>query len=135
MHNFSKLTIAALAALALSGTPSFAQVQANADIAAACTITPAECSALVSAKIAALRAQGLSAAEIDAELADLVIELAQAGQTLPADVRSQISAAISVAQAAIVDPELALQVAAINSAFAAGEPFQTAALGDEASPN
>lgn len=138
MQNFSKIAVTAFAALTLVSTPALAQVQSNAAIAAQCAATTAPagtCAALVSAKVAALRASGLSTAEIDAEIAALVIALAETGQTVSADVLAEITAAISVAQAEIADPDIAFQVASINAALIAGEDFTTAALGAAASPS
>lgn len=137
MRNFIKAVSLAASIAFVAQSAAFAQAAplSNAAIATQCATAAATCSDLVSAKIDALRAQGLTPDQLDAELADLVIALAEAGQTLSPAVRASIANAIRLAQAAIVNPAIRLQVAQIAAAVEAGQPIQTAALGTDASPN
>ena len=89
-----------------------------ADIKASChTGGSAEaCLAAVKAYIADIKAAGLPAAQTDALLAQLVVELGSVASSLPADVRARVADAINVIADEISDTSLAtrVQVAAAN---------------------
>lgn len=139
MRNFTKAAAIAAMIVAFGQAPAIAQSEplSDAAIAAQCAAADAGsnvCSQLVLAKVTALRAQGLSPAQIDESMSSLVIALVEISPGNPA-LRATISQAISVAEANIADPTVRQNVAAINQAFVADDNIETAALGDAASPN
>lgn len=134
----TKAFIPALFAVSMISLPANAQVSplSDAEIVAVC-ISAADdsCSLLVAQLVAQLRASGLSAADIDGRLSGLTVALAEGAGGTTGIVAQQIGAALRVAASEVSDPDLQEAIIQIAAAEEAGETFDTAALGQVASPN
>ena len=122
--------------LALFGfglTPAIAQ-QAQRDAAiAACTVAPVDAASCNAAILAYLEAiEDLPAAQADALLADLVIELALAATP---ETQAVIGAAIILVAQAIEDPARAAAALRIAALVSAGEPMDPETADALASPS
>lgn len=114
--------------------PAAAQVASVDSVVAACATPGAStdgCLAAQAAYIAALQAQGLTAAQIDAAIGNLVVALAEAAPANPA----VIAAAISAAAQAVTNPSQQAAILQVASSVAAGQPVATPLATQAASPN
>ncbi|WP_196259695.1 hypothetical protein [Pelagibacterium limicola] len=135
--------VAIAAVLALSSvTPASTQVAAAPDfssIRTVCSLPDAQqaaCTAAILAYVASLRAQGLSAADIDVLLGQLAAALAE-DSLLPGAPSGIIALALNTIAEQVSDPAQAAQLVALATAIQNGQDLPVAAIGapTPASPN
>lgn len=113
--------VVALAFSALATAATFAQDLSRQEVARGCAVQ--NCSQLVNQFIGQLQASNMSAAEVDNELAALSNAMAAAAQTASDAAQARIADALQTIAAAISDPAVSQQVAALAGAVAAGSPI------------
>jgi hypothetical protein len=118
-----KRSITAIFALSVLSGVAFADA---ASVAGGCS-AGGNCVALVNAEIAGLSG---SAAAKDKAIADLVVALGNASQSVTPEVRQNIAKAVAAAANAVTDPGQKLRIVQIAQAIQSGRSIQTAAVDD-----
>lgn len=130
-----------LTAVALSGSLAMStNVSAQpavdvSEVQQACSASGAACAAAIRRAVATLRAAGLPAAQLNAQIAAVTGAAISASQSLPAAQRAAVSPALLEAAALSTD---APQVASLRTAAAqvqAGLPVTLTPVGETASPS